>query len=300
MKFTKLSTFVAFVLSLLFGSNALAQAPAAARTDTSSLLYEVTGKGLAKPSYVFGTMHAACETDVVPLETIGKYLNQTDQLVMELDLDDPAELGSMASSVMIPAGKTLKDYLTPEEFAKVDAMVMSLMGVSAEAVKSIKPIMLSVVLLTSQKAIGCAPPVTYDLSLAKLAAAAKKPVIGLETAAEQVALIDSKPVAKQAKELYEMSRDTAKSLKDMKDLIEAYRSRSSDRLFELSVVQSKSDREFFKRLLDDRNIAWIPKLESSMKSKSTFVAVGAAHLGGKDGVLALLRSKGYTVTPIKL
>jgi uncharacterized protein len=300
MKITKLSTFAAFVASLFFGSTSLAQAPAAAQTDTSSLLYEVTGKGLAKPSYVFGTMHAACQTDVVPLETVGTYVNQTDQIVMELDLDDKAVVGAMASGVMIPGGKTLKDYLTPEEFAKVDAMVMELLGAPAEAVKSVKPMMLSVALMTSQKVIGCAPPVTYDISLAQLAASAKKPVIGLETPAEQAAFIDSKPIEKQAKELYEMSLDTRKAIKDMRDLTEAYRSRSSDRLFEIAAEQSKKDKDFMKRLLDDRNIAWVPKLESSMRAKPTFVAVGAAHLGGKDGVINLLRSKGYTVRPIKL
>lgn len=267
--------------------------------ETPSLLYQVAGKGMAKPSYIFGTIHAICPTEMVPFESLNSYLDQTDQLLMEVDMDDPVEMSSMARGVMMADGKTLKDYLKPAEFAKVDEMTKNLLGYSAENVKMVKPTILTVLLVTSPKAIGCTPTV-YDMSILNSAVAKKKPVFGLETVASQIKVIDSKPVEQQAKDLYEMATDPQKSIDELKKLMAAYKQRDPEKLVEIANDQLKSDKEFQTRLLDDRNIAWIPRLEVAFKEKPTFVAVGAGHLGGKNGVIKLLRAKGYQVTPVKL
>ena len=73
-----------------------------------------------------------------------------------------------------------------------------------------------------------------------------------------------------------------------------------EKLHSLALEEEKSDAGFSKNLLDDRNVAWIPKLESSIKTTPSFIAVGAGHLGGKNGVIQLLRAKGYKITPIRL
>jgi uncharacterized protein YbaP (TraB family) len=218
---------------------------------------------------------------------------------MEVDLDDPSELQSMAAGMTIPDGKTLKDFLTAEQFAKVDAMTMSMLGFSVENVKTIKPIMLSMLIVISPKVVGCTP-ITYDTSLTKIATAKAKPVVGLETAAQQLAMMDSKPFSQQAKELYEMSLDPQKAIGQLKELVTAYKDRDSDKLFEIAAEQVEEDKVFFKRLLDDRNHAWISKLEVAFREKPTFVAVGAGHLGGRNGVLNLLRARGYEVRAVKL
>jgi uncharacterized protein len=138
--------------------------------ETPSLLYKVSGKGISKPSYIFGTFHAICPTEMIPLESLDTYLTQTDQLLMEIDLDDPAEMQQMMKAVMIGDGKTIKDFLTTEQFAKVDEMVKNALGYSAENVKMIKPAMLTVLVITSPKLIGCTTT-AYDVSLMKNATA---------------------------------------------------------------------------------------------------------------------------------
>ena len=268
-------------------------------SETPSLLYQVTGNGISKPSYIFGTFHAVCPTEMVPFESLDAYLDQTDQLMMEIDMDDPAEILAMTKGVIMADGKTLKDYLKPEQFAKVDEMTKNLLGYSAENVKMVKPSILAVLLVTSPKAIGCTPTV-YDMSLMKSAVAKKRPVVGLETVESQVKVIDSKPFDQQAKDLYEMASDPQKSIAELKKLMAAYKLRDPDKLIEITHNQLKSDKEFQTRLLDERNTAWIPRLESAFKEKPTFVAVGAGHLGGKNGVIKLLRARGYQVTPVKL
>jgi uncharacterized protein YbaP (TraB family) len=113
-------------------------------------------------------------------------------------------------------------------------------------------------------------------------------------------MIDSKPIARQAKELYEMSLDPQKSIRQFKQLSAAYKSRNTDKLVEISAEQMKDDKAFAKRLLDDRNVMWVPKIEGLIRTKPTFIAVGAAHLGGEKGLIKLLRARGYDVRPIKL
>jgi len=265
----------------------------------ASLLYKVTGKDLTKPSYIFGTFHAICQTEMVPFANLDPYLAETDQLMMEIDMDDAAEMRSMMKAVIIPDGKTLKDFLTAEQFAKVDEMIKNYLGYSAERVKMVKPSMLTVMALTSPKAIGCTPTV-YDLSLMQNAVGKKKPVVGLETVASQIAVIDSKPILKQAEELYKTAQDPQKSIEELKKLMAAYQARDPEKLYKMTNSNMTEDKKFQVRLLDDRNRAWISKLETAFKEKPTFVAVGAGHLGGKTGVIKLLRKRGYKVEPVRL
>jgi uncharacterized protein len=267
--------------------------------DAPSLLYQISGNGLTRPSYIFGTFHAVCPTEMVPFERLDSYLDQTDQLMMEIDMDDPSVLRSMALGVFMKDGKTMKDLLTAEEYAKVDEMIKNYLGYPLDTVKMVKPSMLTVLTLTSPKAIGCTP-VTYDMTLMKNAVSKSKPVVGLETVESQVKVIDSLPLDKQVKGLSRLAADPQKGIDELKKLMTVYKSRDPEKLFAAANKQAGDQKEFQARLLDDRNADWIPKLEVAFKDKPTFVAVGAGHLGGKKGVLRLLRDKGYSVKPVNL
>ena len=139
MKLTKF-TVLSLALVALFCSFAAGQSKPAG--ESPSLLYKISGKGISKPSYIFGTFHAICPTEMIPLESLDTYLAQTDQLMMEIDMDDPTVMPRLSQAVIIPDGKTLKDFLTAEQFAKVDEMVKNALGYSAENIKMVKPAML--------------------------------------------------------------------------------------------------------------------------------------------------------------
>jgi len=295
----KLKFFSFFVFSTFLISPLFAQKPAP-KADDSGLLFEISGNGLKKPSYIFGTFHILCPTDVMPMDKFAPYIEKSDQLIMELDMDDPGVTGSMMKGSMISDGRTLKDLLTAEQYAKVDAMLMNDLGLSAEAVKMLKPAILSILVVTSPKMLGCSPPSSYDMSLVKVAGEKKKPIIGLETVEFQSKTLDSQPLEKQAESLAKMADDPQKSVDELKKLIATYKEQDIERLHTLAVEQDKEDTNFEKNLLDDRNAAWISKIESNIKITPSFIAVGAGHLGGPKGVISLLRTKGYKVTPIRL
>lgn len=273
----------------------------AAAQKSNGLLYKISGKNLKKPSYLFGTIHIVCPNDMFSMEKLNGYLDQTERLVMELDMDDPTLAQEMGKGMIIPDGKTLKDFLTAEEYAKVDEMFKNYMGASVENFKQIKPFALAVMISTNPKALGCSPN-SYETSLLQSAVAKKKNVEGLETVASQFMVFEKKSVQEQANELYKLAQDPQKSVESFKTLTATYKLQDSEALYKMMSSQTTEagGKAFMKLLLDDRNALWIPKMEQAMLEKPTFFAVGGGHLGGKNGVINLLKKKGYKIEAVKL
>lgn len=293
----KISSFFVFISVLLSVAAASAQAPKAA--ETPALLYKISGNGLKKPSYLYGTIHIICPDDIKGMDKLLGFMDQTEQVLMELDMDDATEMQSMGAGAALPAGKTLNDYLTAEQYAKVDALFKEYVGVSVDAAKTVNPMFLSIMISTSPKVLGCNQPGSYELSFVQAAAAKKKPVTGLETVAQQLAKIGAKSIESHAKDLFEMALKPEKSISELKTMIALYKEQDNAGLYTF-VDGVMPDKAYQKALLDDRNIDWTPKIEKAVKEKPTFIAVGAAHLSGPNGVIKLLRSKGYTLEPIRL
>jgi uncharacterized protein YbaP (TraB family) len=268
--------------------------------ESTGLLYEISGKGLRKPSYVFGTIHIICQKDMFSMDTLTGYIDKTQQLMMELDMDDPTVMQSMSSDIFIPGGKSITDYLTAEESAKVDEMIKSSLGVPLDRVKTIKPVMLEAMLMASPKALGCSPPSSYELSFVQIAGKEKKPISGLETAKFQSDLLSKAPLDKQAKGLYKLAQDPQKAFDQFNDMLAAYKLQDMVKLKEQIDKQMAEEKDFAGDMLDNRNKVWIPKIERAIKLKPTFIAVGGGHLVGDNGVVNLLRKRGYTVKAIKL
>ncbi len=130
--------------------------------------------------------------------------------------------------------------------------------------------------------------------------AKNKKLIGLESMDAQMAVVDSVPLEQQIKELKEAAADPEKSIAEFKALTQTYLSQNSDGLYALLVSEMKKTGYSAVKMLDNRNISWIPVIEKHIAVTPSFIAVGGGHLGGKNGVVNLLRAKGYTLTPIKL
>ncbi|MDZ7777679.1 MAG: TraB/GumN family protein [Bacteroidales bacterium] len=93
--------------------------PAKGQNSKESLLWEISGNGLDKPSYLFGTIHLLCPEDLVLDDKITTALNNSEQLVLELDLSDRNVLREVQQKMMYQDGTTAKDYLSPEEYGIV-------------------------------------------------------------------------------------------------------------------------------------------------------------------------------------
>lgn len=269
-------------------------------TPKSAIFYKISGKKLKKPSYIFGTMHLLCEKDFPAPQKLGRYLVQTKRVMLEIDMNDPELRKKSASRAMLADGKILKDYLTSEEFTKLDDIFKSYLGISFELLQRMKPIYASVSLLMSPKITGCQQPMMLDDVLAKVAAETKIPVTGLETIEKQIQLVDKTPMSEQIKALKELASDPEKNINQFKTLYKTYLNQDSDALFILIASEMRAAGSSQNDFLDNRNINWIPLIEKQINVAPTFIGVGAGHLGGENGVVKLLRKKGYTLTPIRL
>lgn len=290
--------FALFAALFLTVSNTRAQT--AKTKNDSAVLYEISGKNLKKPSYLFGTIHLICEKDMFPAEKLKSYLSQTEQLMLEINLSDPAVMQQAAKGYLLANGKTAKDYLKPEEYAKVDEVFKNYLGVSYDRFQHFKPVLASVFLLTSPKVIGCQPPAAYDLFLMQTATANKMPILGLETVDAEFAALDAQPIERQIEALNKLAANPEKSFGEFKTQYQLYLAQNSDALYDLTIRQFKTDGLSQTKLLDERNAAWIPVIEKDINAASSFIGVGSGHLGGKKGVVNLLRAKGYKVMPIRL
>ncbi|RYF78489.1 MAG: TraB/GumN family protein [Cytophagaceae bacterium] len=263
----------------------------------NSLLYEVTGKNLPAPSYLYGTFHLVCPTDLVVTDAMKKAVSDTKQLYLEIDMDDPTLQATMMQCLMFTNGKTLKDYMSADDYTMLDTYLKKSSGMNMAALSAIKPIGMYSFLAMS--ALGC-QPASYDLTLMELASKDKKEILGLETIGDQMAVFDKIPMEKQVAMLVDMARKPDEAKQELANLLAAYKSQDITAMMQ-QMKDSKYDglEGFEADLLEKRNQNWIPVIEKAATDKPTLFAFGAGHLGGDKGVIALLRKQGYTVKTVK-
>lgn len=282
-KKTLLSLVAAGISTLTFG-------------QTNSLLWEISGNGLAKPSYLYGTIHLICPTDFVITEPTKNALSSAEQVYLELDLDDPQLMASMQKLMINTGGKPLKEMLKPDDYTLLNDYYKSKLGMGLDQLGMMKPFaLLSMQYMTL---LNCQPQ-SYDMTFAQMAAKDKKEVLGLETVDQQMGVFDKIPAEKQVEQLVEMVKKKDEAVKEFEQMITLYKAQDVEGLLKMMDSSQFSEFDGFEELLlVNRNAAWIPTIEQAVKAKPTFVAVGAAHLGGEKGVIKLLRGKGYTVKAV--
>jgi uncharacterized protein YbaP (TraB family) len=264
--------------------------------NEKALLWKISGNGLAKPSYLYGTIHITCDATLD--ERTKKAMADTEQLYLELDMDDPSMQAKMMSGMMMKDGKTLKSLVSEDDFKQIDDLLKEKIGFSAVMVNNMKPFIISTMILPSL--LDCTMQ-SVEAELMKLSTEQNEPVLGLETVEDQLAAFDAIPYQVQADELVKSVRGKfASDKQELDKMYQVYASRDIDAMQEMTLASdNKITSDYSGTLLDGRNANWIPKIASAAKEKPTFFGVGAAHLGGKNGVIALLRKAGFNVEAVK-
>mgnify|MGYP001137381088 CR=1 FL=1 len=260
-----------------------------------SLLWQVSGNGLSKPSYIYGTIHMICKEDMNLSPVLKQKFAETEKVYLELDIDDKEMMASMQKLSLLPPDKTLKSFFTSREYARVNQFFNDEVGVSLTLFEKMKPIVLMSVLYT--KCLPCIVPASFEMRFVEMAKAKQKEVEGLETAQEQMMLFDNLPDDAQKKMVLSVIDSFATAKKNANHLVTLYTKQQLDKLYERT-VNSPDMAGSKEALVDNRNKKWIPILEKNMHSKICFIAVGAGHLGGETGILNLLKKKGYAVEPV--
>jgi len=267
--------------------------------EENSLLWEISGNGLQQNSYVFGTMHLIKEKDFFITDLIKEKLKHSQSFITEIDMDIPfSKQLEIAKKMYLPEGKTLKDYVSEEDFSLFKSIVIDSLNLKEskfEKYIKLKPFFLSA-LLTKQTTGKIK---AYEKELYKIAKNKGIPSDGLESFDFQFSLVDATPIDEQARSLITEIKNFRQSEQLLNEMVEYYKLQDLSKIYSLIVTGSDSNSEFNENYIFNRNKKWIPLIEEKIKSKSCFIAVGAAHLPGENGILNLLKKQGYTVVPIK-
>ncbi len=249
--------------------------------------------------YLAGSIHMLTPA-YYPLDAaFGDALEQSDLLVEELDEEEmltPAAQMKMLSRGTLPAGRQLDSVLSADTLREAKRAVEAL-GLPFEPLQRFKPWMLALTLegLAVQKA-GFAPELGVDHHFYSIAKASRKRVIGLETVDFQISLFDDAPLAVQDKILLETIREGETLTANVTALADAWKSGDVEKVEGLVLKDLQAEPEVYQRLLVARNQAWLPKILALLpRSKPAFIVVGAAHLIGPDGLVAMLKAKGFAV-----
>lgn len=260
-----------------------------------ALLWKISGNGLPAPSYILGTIHLICHDDFLWTAQMQKAFNDAEKVVFEMDMDDPDLQREVSSGLMMQDGKSLKDLLSEQEYARLAQFSSDSLGMPLDMVQHMKPFAL--MNLLSMKALNCTIPESYEGNIAAMAAKAGKEIRGLETAKEQLDVLAGMNIDSAARQLMDIINNYDSLQVQYDQLLHAYKKQDLHGLYQL-ILASPDFRNDLNALLFDRNKKWIPRIEKMIRPGTSFIAVGAGHLWGKQGVLQLLREKGYRIDPL--
>ena len=281
-------------------------------TEDTSLLWRVTGDEIPTPSYVFGTIHLIPAEDYFLDSYVVRAMNDVDEVLFEVDpgeMTNPANMMGMMNKINMRNDTSLRDLLSEARYDSVQTYFND-MGLPFMFFERMKPMFLSAMVGQDMSAGnpfggggGEGGTKSYELELSEIAKAGEKEVSGLETMDFQLSLFDSIPYSVQAEMLYQavandIDADMGEGDSQFEQMVAMYRRKSVAEMSSLISSESEGFGDFEEMLVVRRNENWIPHIVDRLVTTPSFYAVGAGHLGGEHGVIALLRGAGYTVEPV--
>ncbi len=272
-------------------------------TLEKSLLWKIDGNGLAQPSYLYGTIHLIdSESFFWPKGTLAA-IDESEDIVFEIDLDDMFDISasmSLLTKAFMKDGKTLKDLYSAEDYKFVKEHFEG-MGLPMFMMQKLKPMFLTVFASGDVKmgeGFGAGSGTkSYEMEIYDIAQNSSKEVSGLETMEYQMSVFDSIPYQEQADMLLQTIKTSDMEDNSFKEMMAMYTNQDINKMVE-SMGEEEGIGGYEDILLYNRNKNWIPVMKKMMMSKKIFFAVGAGHLGGKDGVIDLLKKEGFKLTPL--
>jgi uncharacterized protein len=264
----------------------------------NTLLWKISGNGLSRSSYLFGTMHVLCADDATVSDSLKLAIKYCDRIYFELDMDNMAELMGAVKYLRMNDGIKLSELLTKEEYARVETYFKNnSVPLPLAVMNRFKPYFISSMI--GEQMMNCSQKNGMEELIMRESKQYPKEIRGLETTEFQASIFDSIPYEKQAKDLvnYIDSIDSYKQV--TMEMVEVYRQQNLDRMDTLMHKSDPGMDEYMDLLLYGRNRHWVEQMPALMKKQCILFAVGAGHLPGEQGVINLLRKKGYKVTPMK-
>ncbi|MEO6167859.1 MAG: TraB/GumN family protein [Chitinophagales bacterium] len=286
------ASFVALLLLTCFVNSAAAQG--------NSLLWKISGNGLLTPSYLYGTMHTKDARVFRLADSVLTAFESCEAFAMEVIIDDASKM-NILQGLFMDTSYSLKNLLTTEQYDSADQYCRKNTGQSIKNYENLKPVytaaILSQFVYNPSDSTGDDQQYFLDEYFQHLASGQQKKVHGLETIAEQLHVFDVLSYPHQAELLMQTVRRSNKEAKSYDQMVRYYLDNDLVKMMSFENDYSLPD-SLYDGLITVRNHRMADRMDTMIKKRSTFVAVGAGHLGETEGLVNLLRDKGYTVLPV--
>ncbi len=257
-----------------------------------TLLWKIEGKNLPDTSYLFGTMHVKDQRAFRFQEQVYTKIQECTAFATEFNFDE-IEHGISAESMDLPDGQTLDTLIPPKKYKKINKVFKKAVGIDLGLFNNGLPILITNVL--SERILSADMPHSLDVHLFRFAKEQEKITLGIETYQEQLDILKKIPIDFQVKSLLWAGKNFKRFRKQLLATTKVYESANISKIYKAAHKSSKGLR---KLLLFDRNVIMAERIEKMVKEQSIFCAIGAGHLGGKKGVIRLLKESGLSVKPV--
>lgn len=283
-----------FILAIAAFASLAFVADKPANSSEKSLLWKIEGKNI-KTSYLFGTIHLISTNNFFMPKKAEKAFAESDKLMMELDLSNQQEMASMMQFATMANGQTIDKLISEADYALLDSTLQAETGLGIAPFNSFKPFIIESLLM--QKMID-GEIKSYEAIFTEMAATQKKPILALESVQEQLELFDDLPYEEQMADLMKYVKGDEEMKTLFKQMVDMYTAQDIEGLYSF-MDEYFPEKIWMQKLLFERNAKWVPIIEKSVAENHLFIAVGAGHLGGNNGIISLLRKAGYIVTAVK-
>ena len=278
-------SLLAFIPSLLFAQG-------------SSILWEVSGNNLTAKSYLMGTPKFIGEKEFYLPEEATSRLLKCAVFTVEDQVDHHAQ-HELNKAVHFAKGKTLQSVMSNEDYDRLVAFFQSEFGIDKKTFEThyarLKPLALSITMtrLSLKEKVKF-----YDIELLAVAKKNNLTTYSLESIEREAAALEKFPMEDQVKALLHSVDHFDVQKSEYQKLMADYPKGKLEEIFAYTLHPTENNPVFLEEFYYKRNEEWLPKIEKMMKENASFIALGISHLEADRGILHLLRSKGYILTPV--
>lgn len=268
--------------------------PYSLEAQEKSFLWKVGKEG--KSIYLLGSIHYLKRENFPLRKPILDALAASKRLVLEIDLNNtPAGAAQRATleKAVYRDGSTLEQNVEPDIFQLATKRATEI-GIDPQVLKPMKPWFVALTMMAIKfQQLGLDANLGVDRYLAERAKSSGKPTSGLETLEFQLTLLDQLPKRDQEMMLRETVTELDLLDKNLDQIVQSWLKGDSASLENLLLAGMKEYPELHQKIIVERNRRWLPQIEKAIGQGGAMVVVGAAHLVGPDGVVEMLRSRGY-------
>ena len=259
---------------------------------SQSLLWKISGNDLPSASYLYGTIHIKDNRVFEWKDAVYSRLEQCNLLAGEIDLNN-VNANEMAAQLFLPEGQTLKTIYSPVDYEMIGSAFKKCSGMDIMLFDRMKPVTLVSVCISAEKEEDM--EATVDELIFRYAADNGKPVMGIETIGEQMKLLDAIPY----EYITGFFRNIDQQKAEMEKLTLIYQKADLDSIY-IMMQEEESGALINDELIRNRNYRMAERTVPIVRRQSVFIAVGAAHLPGEEGLITLYRKEGFIVEPVSI